>query len=140
MRKVELDVTEPQRKFVVIAKLTLKQDYRYGFDDNIPPKQIFEFAEPQEISKAEYDTLFSYIKNQNEYCNPRYIMIEKVDVKSQEVINIFEEIKYKAEKAKKEELAREISNKKRKETLAKKAEERKRKQLAKLKKALGELT
>lgn len=140
MRKVKLDIIQPQTKRVVIAKVTLTNNYERDYYEDVPQNKVFEFAEPQEVTTEEYDSLSYYIRNQTRYCNPRYVMIENIDVKSPEVINIFEEIKEKAKKAKEAELAKAIANKKRKETLAKKAEERKRKQLEKLKKELGELT
>ena len=138
MRKVKLDIIQPQTKMVVIAKLTLANNYERDYYDDVPQNKIFEFAGPQEVSQEEYDMLSYYIQNQSRYSSPRYLMIEKIDIKSPEVINIFEEIKEKAKKAKEAELARSIADKKRKETLAKKAEERKRKQLEKLKRELGE--
>ena len=138
MRKVKLDIIQPQTKKVVIVKVTLINNYERDYYDEVPQDKIFEFSEPQEVTTEEYDSLSFYIRNQTRYCSPRYVMIEKVDVKSPEVINIFEEIKEKAKKAKEAELARSIADKKRKETLAKKAEERKRKQLEKLKMELGE--
>lgn len=140
MRKVKLDIIQPQTKKVIIAKVTFVNNYERDYYVDVQQDKILEFTEPQEVTTEEYDSLSYYIRNQNRYANPRYAMIEKVDVKSPEVINMFEEIKEKAKKAKEAELAKAIADKKRKETLAKKAEERKRKQLEKLKKELGELT
>ena len=95
----------------------------------------------QEISEQDYQSLSTFLANQNSYSSPRYIMVEKTSIESVKSEDLFKQL-IEAARKREEDIVKqkekyELAAKKRKEQSALKSEERKRKQLEKLKKELG---
>ncbi len=112
---------------------------RYDDDRDCYEDNVVQSSEFQTIEDDEYNLLRSYILNGQNYQCDRFVMIEKKDVKSEEVLSIFEQAKKLALQDEENKKKQAASEKKRKEKLAKTAAERKRKQLEKLKRELGEV-